>query len=165
MRVSSSMPGAMKSLLIPANRGLGDALVEEALRQPGISLHDLRERMSAIDGLAGLLQLANGFIEQAHFAEGDAEVVMGLRILFSGGRAGFKILFQLAEHLGEIDASVFTEGRRLGGGWCAGNDRRNVWSGQRRPRTAAAPRPMLAMKLQEYQRMPRRLRRWRPQGR
>ena len=94
------MPGAHESFLIPANRGLGHALVEEALRQPGVSLHDLRERMSAIDGLAGLLQLANGFIEQAHFAERDAEVVMGFGILFSGGGAGFEILFQLAEHLG-----------------------------------------------------------------
>src|SRR5208337_5095083 len=71
----------IEGFLVPADRGLGDALVEEALCQPGIGLHDLRERMSAVDGLAGLLQLANGFIEQAHFAESDAEVVMGLGIL------------------------------------------------------------------------------------
>ena len=32
--------------------------------------------MSAIEGLAGFLQFANGLIEQAHFAEGDAEVVV-----------------------------------------------------------------------------------------
>jgi hypothetical protein len=99
-----------ESFLIPANRGLGNALVEEALSQPGISLHDLRERMSAIDGLAGLLQLANGFIEQAHFAEGDAQVVMSFRIFFSGGGAGFEILFELAEHFREIDASILAEG-------------------------------------------------------
>jgi len=33
--------------------------------------------MSAVDGLAGLLQFSDGFIEQAHFAESDTEVVVG----------------------------------------------------------------------------------------
>src|SRR5580658_148496 len=51
----------VESLLVPANRSLRDAFVEEALCQPGVSLHDLRERMSAFDCLAGLLQLADGF--------------------------------------------------------------------------------------------------------
>src|SRR5580700_2261931 len=56
-------------LLVPADGGLRQSLVEEALRQPGVSLHDLWERVSALDSLAGLLQLTDGFIEQAHFAE------------------------------------------------------------------------------------------------
>src|SRR5580704_10611060 len=68
--------GSVEGLLVPANGGLGQALVEEALREPGVSLHDLREGMPTFDRLAGLLQLADGFIEQAHFAEGDAEVVV-----------------------------------------------------------------------------------------
>jgi hypothetical protein len=85
--------------------------------------------MSAIDGLAGLLQLANGFIEQAHFAEGDAKVVMGFRVFFGGGRAGFEIVFELAEHFREIHASVLAEGRRLDCGG-SGNDRRNLRLGR-----------------------------------
>src|SRR5271170_3078437 len=93
--------GSVESLLVPANGGLGQALVEETLRQPGVSLHDLREGVPALDGLAGLLQLANGFIEQAHFTEGDSEVVVGFGILFGGGSADFEIVFELAEHFGE----------------------------------------------------------------
>src|SRR5580692_12067047 len=55
--------GSVESFLVPANGGLRQALVEEALREPGVGLHDLREGMSALDGLASFLQLANGFIE------------------------------------------------------------------------------------------------------
>src|ERR1700678_2665235 len=84
--------GSGKSFLIPANGCLGHTLVEEALGQPSIGLHDLRERMSAVNGLAGFLQFADGFIEQTHFAEGDAEVVVGLGIFFGGGRAGLEML-------------------------------------------------------------------------
>src|SRR5271169_1706833 len=47
--------GDGKSLLVPANGGLGYTFVEKALSEPGISLHDLREGMSAIDGLTSLL--------------------------------------------------------------------------------------------------------------
>src|ERR1700735_4298677 len=35
--------GRVQSFLVPANGGLGYAFVEEALRQPGVSLHGLRE--------------------------------------------------------------------------------------------------------------------------
>ena len=125
MRVSSSMPGAVKGFLVPADGGLGHAFVEEALRQPGVGLHDLQEGMSAIDGLAGLLQLADGFVEQAHFAEGDAKVVVSFGIFFDCGGASFEILFQFAKHFREIDAGVLAEGRRLGDGRRAGNERRD----------------------------------------
>src|SRR5271157_5308947 len=49
--------GYAESLLVPADGSLGHALFQEALRQPGVGLHDLGERLSAIEGLAGLLQL------------------------------------------------------------------------------------------------------------
>ena len=114
--------GSFQSLVIPAHGGLRNAFVEEALRKPGIGLNDLRKWMAAIDGLAGFLQLADSFIEQAHFAEGDAEVVVGFGILFGGGSADFEIVFKLAEHFREIDASIFAEGRRGGSGRSAGND-------------------------------------------
>src|SRR5580700_674325 len=119
--------GSVEGLLVPANGCLGQALVEEALREPGVSLHDLREGMPAFDRLAGLLQLADGFIEQAHFAEGDAEVVVGFRILFGGGSSDFEIVFEFAEHFGEIDASILAEGRRLGRRRSAGSAGRNLW--------------------------------------
>ena len=48
--------------------------------------------MSAIDGLAGFLQLSDGLVEQAHFAEGDAEVVVRLGIFVRGGNIGFEVL-------------------------------------------------------------------------
>ena len=124
-------PGGGESLVIPADCRLRHALVEEALGKPGIGLHNLREGMAAIDGLAGLLQLADSFIEQSHFAEGDAEVVVGFGIFFGGGSADFEIVFELAEHFREVDACVFAEGGRLGGG-SAGEDGRDLRLGRGR---------------------------------
>ena len=86
--------------------------------------------MSAIHRLAGFLQLANGFIEQAHFAEGDAKVVMGFRILFRGGGAGFEIVFEVPEHFREINASVLAKGGSLRSAGYARNDRRNLRPGR-----------------------------------
>src|SRR5580693_5575292 len=37
--------GSVESFLVPANGSLRQALVEEALGQPGVGLHDLREGM------------------------------------------------------------------------------------------------------------------------
>ena len=111
------MPGTFESLVIPADGGLGHALFEEALRQPGVSLHDLRERMSVIEGLAGLLQFSDGLVEQAHFAEGDAEVVMRFGIFVGGSDVGFEIMFELAKHFGEIDSGVVAKRRSFGGSW------------------------------------------------
>ena len=109
--------GNVQSFVIPADGGFGNALFEEALRQPGVGLHDLREGMSAIEGLAGLLQFSDGLIEQAHFAESDAEVVMRFGIFVGGGNVGFEIVLEFAKHFGEIDAGVFAERRSFGGGW------------------------------------------------
>src|ERR1700693_2106118 len=85
--------------------------------------------MSAVDSLTGLLQLANGFIEQSHFAEGDAEVVVGFRIFFGSRRAGFEVVLELAEHFRKIHAGILAEWRRLGSRRGAGNPWRNVWHG------------------------------------
>jgi len=49
--------------LVPTNGGLRNALVEEALRQPGISLHQLRKCMTSLRGLCNLLEFSDGFIE------------------------------------------------------------------------------------------------------
>ena len=77
--------GQLERPLIPADGGFRNALIQEALGQPGVGLHDVREGMTAIHRLAHLLQFADRFVQQAHFAEGHAEVVMGFRIFVRGG--------------------------------------------------------------------------------
>ena len=72
--------GDGERFLVPANRSFRHAFLEEALRQPGIGLHYLREGMPAIDRLAGFLQFADRFIQKSHLAEGNAEIVVGLGI-------------------------------------------------------------------------------------
>ena len=115
----------IEGFLVPANSGLRNAFVEKALCQPSISLHGLREGMSAINSLAGLLQFANSFVEQTHFAERDAEIVVSLGIFFSGGGAGFEILLQLSKHFREVNPGVLRKGRGLG--CCGGrNGRRDL---------------------------------------
>ena len=113
------MPRTFESFVVPADGGFRHAFFEEALRQPGISLHDLRERMPAIKRLAGLLEFADGFIEQAHLTEGDAQVVVRLGIFVGSSNIRFEILLEFAKHLGEIDSSVFAEWRRLRSGTVA----------------------------------------------
>src|SRR4029077_9866047 len=60
--------------------------------------------MTMVDGLAYLLQFADGFIEQSHFPESDPEVVMGLRIFFRAGNFFLAFVPDLAEHIRQIDA-------------------------------------------------------------
>ena len=105
----------LESLSYQRTAASGHSFFEEALGQPGVSLHDLRESMSAIEGLASLLEFSDGLVEQSHFAESDAEVVVRLGIFVGGGDIGFEILLEFAKHFGEIDACVFAERRRLGG--------------------------------------------------
>ena len=86
--------------------------------------------MSVIEGLAGLLQLSDGLVEQAHFAEGDAEVVMRFGILVGGGDIGFEILLEFAKHFGEIDTGVFGKRRSFCDGRCGcvrNRDGRRLW--------------------------------------
>src|SRR5437879_10763256 len=60
--------------------------------------------MSMLDGVADLLQFSNGFVEQSHFFECDAEIIVRVRILgLSGGL--FRILFELGEHVRESGGS------------------------------------------------------------
>src|SRR6266849_4974996 len=84
--------GNLQSLFIPADSGLGYALFEETLGEPGIGLHDLRKGASTIYGLTGLLQFSDGLIQQPHFAEGDAEIVVSLRIVVGCATPGFEVL-------------------------------------------------------------------------
>src|SRR5262249_34750920 len=58
-----------QGFFVPAHSGLGNALVKEALRQPGVSLHDLIEALTILGRLADFLELTDCFIKQAHLAE------------------------------------------------------------------------------------------------
>src|SRR5579883_316330 len=107
--------GQLEGLFIPADGRFGDALVEEALGEPGIGLHDQLERVAAVDGLADFLEFSDGLVEQSHFAEGDAEVVVGFGILFGDRVLFFEFVADLAEHVGQVDA-----GGAVGAGTMAG---------------------------------------------
>src|SRR3954468_4223088 len=109
----------VQRLLIPLHGRHGHALLDKAVREPGVRLHDLRERMPALDRLADFLQLADGFIEQAHLFEGDAEVVMGIRTLGLTDRR-FGVFLELGEHIvesvgGFLALDLDGGGRRRGG--------------------------------------------------
>jgi|SRR5690349_2712341 len=92
--------------LIPTDGSLRNSLVEEALRKPGISLHELGEGMTALCGLSHLLEFPDGFVEQSHFTEGNPEVVMCLRILIGAFGVAFEFLLEFAEHVGKINAGT-----------------------------------------------------------
>ena len=72
--------------------------------------------MSPIHGLAYFLELADGFIEQAHLPEGNAQVVVGFGIFAFGGTTVLEFLLQFAEHSGYVDAGQagFGSRRRCG---------------------------------------------------
>ena len=113
-----------QGFLIPADCNFWHAFVKEALRQPGVSLHEIRESVAAIDILADLLQLADRLVEQSHLAESNSQVVMRLWIFVSAGRIVFKLLLQFAKHAGEVDAGSGIEAlRRRRGVSCSGNVR------------------------------------------
>src|SRR6266568_7927675 len=69
----------LKRLFIPTDGCFRNTLIKKALSEPGIGLHDLREGIAALHRLADLLQLADRFFQQAHFAESYAEVVVSFR--------------------------------------------------------------------------------------
>src|SRR4051794_25410596 len=72
--------GKLQGLFVPADRNFGHSFFKEALGQPGISLHQVGESVAAVDELAYFLQLTDSFVEQAHFAERDTQVVVRLWI-------------------------------------------------------------------------------------
>src|SRR3981189_477804 len=92
--------GALQRLLEPANGGVRNSFVDKALREPSVSLNDLRELMALFDGVTDFLKLRDGLVEQSHFAESDTQVVVSFGILFGGRSALFKFVFQLPKHLG-----------------------------------------------------------------
>ena len=94
----------IKRFFIPADGGLRNSFIEEALSQPGVGLDGLRKWLAAFDRGTDFLQFGDGFVEQAHFAEGNAQTVMRFRVVIAGRNLFFEGMFQLAEHLRKIDA-------------------------------------------------------------
>src|SRR5947199_10538628 len=89
--------------------------------------------MSVLRSLGHLLELANGFVQQPHFTEGDAQVVVSVRVFIRTRAFALKLLLQFAEHVGKINTGTqIMSGRgALHGGNV--NGRRflpNHWSGR-----------------------------------
>src|SRR5712691_8401734 len=102
----------LERLFIPADRRFGHSFVKEALRQPGVGLHNVWKGMAMFHSLANLLQLTDGFVEQPHFAEGYAEIVMRLGIFVGGGYVLLEFVLQFPEHLGQIHPRIRADLRR-----------------------------------------------------
>ena len=66
--------------MIPQRRDFRLALIHERKRQQRRAIHRVAERLSLLHGLGHFLEFADGFVEQAHLAIGDAEIVVGLEI-------------------------------------------------------------------------------------
>ena len=94
--------GQLECAFIPADGRFGHTLIEKTLGQPGISLHDQGKGMATLDRLAHLLQFSDGFIQQAHLAEGNAQVVMGFGIFVGGSCILFEFVLQLTEHARQV---------------------------------------------------------------
>ena len=90
--------GELQCFLVPADGYLGKTFFKEALCEPCISLHDVREGVTPVHELADLLQFANRFVKQTHFTECDAEVVMRFRVFLGSCGVMFKFLLEFAKH-------------------------------------------------------------------
>ena len=102
----------LQGAFIPTHGRFRHSLIEEALGQPGIGLHQLREGMPAVCCLAYFLEFADCLVKQAHLTESNTQVVMRFRIFVCVGVAFFKLMLQLAEHVGEIDANYWVGAAR-----------------------------------------------------
>ena len=62
-------------------------------------MHDLVEVVTVLGGLTNLLEFADRFVEQAHLAESDSQVVMGFGIFIGTGDICFKFVLQVPEQV------------------------------------------------------------------
>src|SRR5260370_5819929 len=76
--------GGGKRSVVPDGGNTGLAFCYEGKAQQRAALHDVRERPAELGGLGDFLKFADGFFQQAHFAEGGAQVVMRLEIFLFG---------------------------------------------------------------------------------
>src|SRR4029077_17713808 len=90
------------------------------------ALHGVAEGFPFVAGFGDFLKFADGFFEQAHFAEGNAEVVVGLEV------------FVFAAHFAELGAKFikhFLKRAGFDGGcrrFCSGRRGRRRWNRRRR---------------------------------
>src|SRR5207237_2756016 len=95
--------GSVQSALVP-NRGDGRlALFHKGEAQQRAALHGVAEGAAIVAGLGDFLELADGFFEQAHLAEGDSEIVVRLKVFFLGAHFaefGAKLFENLFERAG-----------------------------------------------------------------
>src|SRR6266403_4131915 len=120
-------------LFVPFDRRFRNALLHETTSEPGVRLDHLSEWVPVLDGAAHFLQLANSFVEQAHFFERNAQVVMRVRIFgVSSARALLHVFFEFVEQIAQRGVSFRGLDRRWGRRrWC-GNFSRESGSWSRR---------------------------------
>src|SRR5258707_12279185 len=72
----------MKCAFVPDGRDGRLALFHEGKAEKRAALHGVLKGFAFVSGLGDFLKFANGFLEETHFAESDAEVEMRFEILF-----------------------------------------------------------------------------------
>src|SRR5208282_3782385 len=78
-------------------RNLRLTFVHEGDGQERGAIHLVGKRLSLLDGFCNLLEFADGFVEQAHLAVGDSEIVVRLEI------------FVLVAHLTQLAAELLKD--------------------------------------------------------
>src|SRR5262249_10942493 len=76
--------GKIQSALIPNGSDGRLALVHESDPKKRVALHGIAEGTAMLAGFCNFLKLADGFVDQTHFAESNAEVVVRLEIFVFG---------------------------------------------------------------------------------
>src|SRR5262249_34379197 len=101
---------------VPDGGDVGLTLFHESEAEKGAALHGVTKSFSLVGGFGDFLEFADGFLEQAHLAEGDAKVVVRFEIFF------------LAAHFAEFRAKLVENLRRRAGlGRCGWGRRRGCW--------------------------------------
>src|SRR5712691_5918305 len=110
-------PRSGQRSFVPHRRDLRLPFVYERQPQKCTALHGITEWSAAVNSLGNLLELADGFIQQAHLAVGDAEVVMGLEVFIFEAHLA-ELGAELVKHLAQRpERSAIRAGRRLRWGW------------------------------------------------
>src|SRR5499433_2060990 len=72
----------MEGAFVPDGGDVGLTLFHESEAEKGAALHGVTKSLSLVGGFGDFLEFADGFLEQAHLAEGDAKVVVRFEIFF-----------------------------------------------------------------------------------
>src|SRR6476661_5333339 len=74
----------MEGALVPDGGNARLSFFHEGKPKESAALHAIAEGFAIVGGLGHFLEFADGFINQAHLAEGGTKIVMGLEVLVFG---------------------------------------------------------------------------------